>query len=645
MIDRPAGQWNKCGVPPCHTFVGGEEKSPGRITLKWQLRFFVEFRRFQNCLVVLNVAPLSDMFFTDRPKKYKGWCGNHGKRACVSLTAARLVVFCIRAVAPLASLRIIFLLFSWCYLLVEGSYASTIGVSWPSTAAFLWLFFDIICLIECLHLIMAFQRARQLASRQPDSFLSPDEMEEVVERVLKCLEDAAIVSGCVDPADGTRRIASRCSSQCPHAILTHWHRGASWENLTEGEANQWLAWALLNADFTEVTSDQQEVVRKVRQAMEKRTGLRFNPNPPQSKTEVAEAPLRTIRLNLDEMPWQHRPALAYLFTHALIGGFLSPLLMAWHGFRPILASEIEPRTPRKKQKSLKQLSSSPASGSGVKYWFAPAQAKQAKAQNGNTHPEDHADGIVFLHGVGVGPTPYINMISKLQKSTGLPILAVEFPQIALRWAEHTRNGTSKMMQELGAICEEQGLKRVCVIGHSYGTVVATWLIKSLPHLIQGCVLVDPISLLLFRAEVVNILYRRPDNAIEILMDYLVFKEKHLSATLARNFVWHKNIVWADQLPEQSCVVLSSEDKIVPSKALSSEDKIVPSKAVHSYLQRHGISTVWLKNLEHAGFLMHRASMQQVVQASLDVIWGRAPNLVHKANRSGSQDKRLSPVRA
>jgi len=66
----------------------------------------------------------------------------------------------------------------------------------------------------------------------------------------------------------------------------------------------------------------------------------------------------------------------------------------------------------------------------------------------------------------------------------------------------------------------------------------------------------------------------------------------LAITLARHFIWYKNIMWADDLPKEGRAVAF----------LSSNDVIVPSASVRNYLKDHGVESRWLENCGHAGFL-------------------------------------------
>ena len=51
-------------------------------------------------------------------------------------------------------------------------------------------------------------------------------------------------------------------------------------------------------------------------------------------------------------------------------------------------------------------------------------------------PDGPIDGILFLHGIGIGPISYAHILRALVTHFGgLPVLAIELPAICVRWCE------------------------------------------------------------------------------------------------------------------------------------------------------------------------------------------------------------------
>ncbi len=104
-------------------------------------------------------------------------------------------------------------------------------------------------------------------------------------------------------------------------------------------------------------------------------------------------------------------------------------------------------------------------------------------------------------------------------------------------------------------------------GHSFGTVVLAWVSKYAPQLIARASFLDPVVFLLAKSDVAyNFLYRRPESSSQSLMNFFAAKELGVAYTLARHFVWHEIMLWADELDfaQGAAVVLSGRDSIVPA---------------------------------------------------------------------------------
>jgi pimeloyl-ACP methyl ester carboxylesterase len=194
--------------------------------------------------------------------------------------------------------------------------------------------------------------------------------------------------------------------------------------------------------------------------------------------------------------------------------------------------------------------------------------------------------------------------------------------------------------------------RATLIGNSFGTIIASWILRHSPESVHSTVLIDHICLQLARADVAFAsIHHKPVSAADFLLEYFVFKELSLGeaasvviclmlrytiscgersdpqedyiacsmpnvaiydkltslliavATLARNFYWFRNILWAEDSPDKKCSV----------EILSSNDSIVPSASVRNYLVDKGIDHVWLDRLGHAGFLKRPTVVEGIVE--------------------------------
>ena len=498
--------------------------------------------------------------FPRAPPATRGLKGTTGLRAAIGFYLALGLTLLTRLIAPLAILRTAFIAVDFFY---NGNQWSLSFTSLLSA----W------CICEVLFVALCYLRAHNLSKRRLPLAFPPSERSVVLERILEWMARAAADSKCVDQTVGSKVVPGRCNDDCPHTLLRGWMRGIPWQQVSSEEAQSWLSWALFAAPQAELAPLQRSEVASAIRELQKRTKIVFP-----CVRNVASGPggNSPIRLTLDDVVWTHRPLVSYLVTHVIAGMILTPLLMVAHGFR---------RLPQVHD------------GADVIHWYRPGAKQEGAAAV--------SDGICFLHGIGAGPMPYLSMFDMLATRTGLPILVVEVPYIALRWALPDIRGPDATAESIAAALRSVGMQRATVVGHSFGTVMSAWLLRHCPELVHSVCLIDPVSLLLARADVAYAaIHKRPQNSIDVLLEYFVFRELSVAGTLARYFIWHRNVMWAEQLPTGGRSVA----------VLCSNDVIVPADAVRRYLEDHAVETVWLQGVGHAGFLLRDACVERVVNA-------------------------------
>ncbi|GMH47179.1 hypothetical protein TrVE_jg3063 [Triparma verrucosa] len=367
---------------------------------------------------------------------------------------------------------------------------------------------------------------------------------------------------------------------CCHTLLRGWNRGASWEDCDKSHAESWLSWALFGAEWEELSSYQRKEIGGYLDTLCEETGLSLEKVRSAKTKKVAP-----MRLSLDNMVWLHRPLAAYFVTDFLLGQCIAPLAM-WHlGYR--------------------RLKNKVADSSDVRHWYHPGNP-DVHAGKSEEEINETADGVFMLHGVGVGYLPYLDLLKKVNTATnGLPTLVIEIPYIALRaWARPDARGPDGSAEAIARSMRSVGMERATIVGHSFGTIIASWILRHSPEHVHSAVLIDPVCLQLARADVAfAAIHRKPVSAADVLLEYFVFRELSLAATLARNFFWFRNILWAEDLPDNRRSV----------GILSSNDAIVPSASVRNYLIDKSIDHVWLEGLGHAGFLKRPAVLDGIVE--------------------------------
>ena len=187
--------------------------------------------------------------------------------------------------------------------------------------------------------------------------------------------------------------------------------------------------------------------------------------------------------------------------------------------------------------------------------------------------------VVFCHGLGIGFLHYLRVLKGLPSSSDVYLL--ESHNITMTLGAETQRSVADTQALVGAMLCADGHGSACIVAHSFGTIIPSWLLNSrdaaVRALVKSVVLIDPISLLLFDPAVAfNFVHRRPTNATEIMMSYFVSQEMYIAHTLARRFSWSDAALFLDDIPSHVHVEV----------LLSGADAIVPAKLVRAYVEQH-----------------------------------------------------------
>ena len=179
--------------------------------------------------------------------------------------------------------------------------------------------------------------------------------------------------------------------------------------------------------------------------------------------------------------------------------------------------------------------------------------------------------IVFIHGVGVGILPYLQLLRLLMHSApGRPVLFVDVPSVSMRpglgamWFD-------QVADSIAACCAALGWHKVGVVAHSYGSFVTSRVVKRYPALVGGMCIIDPVCLMTCYPQLLaNFVYKmlthdtgRLDDLCKDLIKTFASRDYMVAHTFCRRFRWHELQLWAEQFPARSIVSLSQNDPLVP----------------------------------------------------------------------------------
>ncbi|KAL9010100.1 MAG: hypothetical protein Q9173_004930 [Seirophora scorigena] len=409
--------------------------------------------------------------------------------------------------------------------------------------------------------------------------------------------------------DERQRLFRLCieSISDPERYLSKWFKGAHPSEIRRENIKQFFCWAFLNKRDYGLLEDQE--LEDYTDQLQALLGREL----PSGKGDAV-----ALRLTLDKVQMLYRPLIWYLLTAllqmVLLIDTLTHLYMRYHSFhfyRLAMREFLTVFPPR--PLSLMTTRITPAKTTS--YWHHPHTSKSRLP-------------TVFIHGIGIGLWTYAGFLAALSRLQGeqvdgeTGVIAIEIMPISCRLTKTALN-REEMKNEILKIVRSHGWSRFVLVAHSYGSVVATHLLRDVEtsRMIDALLLVDPVSVLLHLPDVAyNFTCRKPGGANEQQLYYFASMDAGVAHTLARGFFWQENILWKQDLQDRRATV-----------ALCGRDLIVNTEAVGNYLARdeghdatgstwktkywhgHGLDVIWYEDLDHAQVFERKQDYAELVK--------------------------------
>lgn len=189
-------------------------------------------------------------------------------------------------------------------------------------------------------------------------------------------------------------------------------------------------------------------------------------------------------------------------------------------------------------------------------------------------PDSDKSPIVFFHGVYPGWFAYANFITLFGFDNRTLIL---YENDSVKLCSHHFNSETafELALHVKKILEKYNIEKITLIGHSWGSFMAGWIVKLLPEIIAHLILLDPVCLTVVLPETTyRILYKPMDSVKELFLIYFLRGDINLSYTLKRTFAWYNAVLQYEDIPDQiaTTIAISTDDELVPYKAISEMTK-------------------------------------------------------------------------
>ncbi|KZT10374.1 uncharacterized protein LAESUDRAFT_755880 [Laetiporus sulphureus 93-53] len=305
---------------------------------------------------------------------------------------------------------------------------------------------------------------------------------------------------------------------------------------------------------------------------------------------------------LDEVRVLHRPLIWY-FNVAFVDTCMS-LTLLWNGFGHYEVHRRIPCFPPRASVLFSNRSPHPELG----YWYRPHRSKSKLP-------------VLFLHGVGIGLTPYVPfLLDIVSADPDVGIVAIENLSISSRISEPILKRHA-MMDAIRQILDHHRLSQVVIAAHSYGSVITTHILRdpALSPRVAAMVLIDPVAPLAYMPDpMYNFVYRQPRLVSEWMLWYFVCRDPDISRVIQRNFFFTESALWKDDLDGRKyTVVLGGEDLLLDTKEI--RRYFTGEEGEEFRWQREGVEVIYRGDIGHEEVLFTQERRRPMLKALMDFV--------------------------
>lgn len=210
--------------------------------------------------------------------------------------------------------------------------------------------------------------------------------------------------------------------------------------------------------------------------------------------------------------------------------------------------------------------------------------------------------VVFVHGVGLGLVTYLPFLVQLFNiSKFRSVLLIELPHVSMKLNLDKTPTIQQIADSTEYAMHQLDVPPAMWVCHSLGTFVFAGVNRLKPHLVDSCVLIDPVCFRLWEATTMhNFCYCDPKTPMQIVQQYHVCKELLISWYFHRHFFFTDAVLLREDVPRRALMIISESDNIYD----------VPR--VVRYLSDAGIDMISFPDTPHGGWIISPSKTAKVL---------------------------------
>ena len=261
--------------------------------------------------------------------------------------------------------------------------------------------------------------------------------------------------------------------------------------------------------------------------------------------------IRHVRFNLEPVTYVHKPLISYM-TLAIVD-FYAHIHLGALGFTRYFLPD------------------------GTSYWHKPGSVVERHVDDRNDDvsccPEssyllknNFKKPILLFHGICPGWGYYLKLISTFCDRA---MILYENDSIKWNWITLNVPEPTAVCENIETILKIHDIDKISVVSHSWGTFLATWIVKSKPQLVSHITLIEPIAVNVELFETTYyILYQQICTMEDFCVNVFIRNDITISNNLRRHFAWYNCSLHLQDVPDHISVFVSiaKEDRLVHARA-------------------------------------------------------------------------------
>lgn len=238
---------------------------------------------------------------------------------------------------------------------------------------------------------------------------------------------------------------------------------------------------------------------------------------------------------------------------------------------------------------------------GMSYWF----------RKGDSHT---LPPLLIFHGINsIGWSIYYPLIKAI--GCNRTIILVNYDSIKLCTLCLNVVGPDLFNKNILYILDTHYINSFSILGHSWGTFLAGWVIKKMGHRIHHVTFIDPVAITIYLPDTVyTMFYKTPQTISDHLLRYFLTNDITIAHNIQRHFEWYDVVVFLEDIPHHIGMVISistKDDFICSKAAIEIVDQYISIRSKNK--KASPVRKIIWENFKHTDAIMNLDAVNKIAE--------------------------------